>query len=642
MGSDRAYDPDVDVSRFLPVNQQEQGVSEVLTGIRPLAPVYTTDVSSLANTVTLMEQRSGLKPGTIKTQLIPAMNQGKRFAAVIYNEDAVALQAAKHRDVLTYLGVSKRDVPGVIQQLSTKGQGHGIYVLAGRDTSSAALYAHYRDGGSRELWEKGRIEFDSLGPHRRFSKEQKAVVNYPGAGDEAYFPGDLSDTFAPPAVKLTDTPSRPATFEAPDPEFYDTSGPMTKITNWFRPTQEVFKDLQTRTGVPFYNWYRGIEDGRVRVGKLADQPLINISKLSKALTSEERQQVQVLMEARYSSFAKTAEYEKQLSERVKKAATELGKLYEDFAVKAGFKELDVKEFFEKAQVFRKFDGNYRNAQKGLQGIPSLMKFLDRELKTGAIDLSTRELDMQRLANRIIRGIAQEKELMPTWEKVTKEFMAYAENRRIPDIYAQQFITYTQEVLHMPDDLQKALGMSIRQILGKINSKWKLTEEEALDSVSMFSQMNYFSNLAWRPGLIMRNFLQTLQTSYPFLGGRDTMYGWRMGMKWFRSPELQEEMVRRGIDQRGFQPIRESEKLIEGGKSTTKKALQFMYEKGTVGYNRADDFNRVVAYFGQYQHAERAARLYTKGQINWAQFLEKSGADMRDAVGGPFIQELKQR
>src|SRR5262245_20324058 len=176
MGSERAWDPDVDVTHFMPLSHQEQAVTELASGKRPLAVVYTKDARALQDTVTALETNMGVPANTFRVQTLPAMDQGERKAAVLYNYDAIALQAAKNRESLNYLGIMAKEPATILQQLSTKGQGHGIYVLAGRDAESAALYARYRDQGSKELWEKGRIESDSLGPYRRFTREQKQVV----------------------------------------------------------------------------------------------------------------------------------------------------------------------------------------------------------------------------------------------------------------------------------------------------------------------------------------------------------------------------------------------------------------------------------------------------------------------------------
>jgi hypothetical protein len=97
MGSERAWDPDVDVTKYVPLAQQEQGLTEVAQGKRPLTPVYTTDGEALTSTIRQLEKNMGVPENTFRVQFLPAMDDVKRKAAVIYNNDAVAL--ARRRTV---------------------------------------------------------------------------------------------------------------------------------------------------------------------------------------------------------------------------------------------------------------------------------------------------------------------------------------------------------------------------------------------------------------------------------------------------------------------------------------------------------------------------------------------------------------
>lgn len=668
IGSERAFDPDVDVSRYLPVAQQEQGVTDLIQGKRPLVPVYTTDTKALIDTVKSVENAMGVKPGTLKVQLLPAMDDGKRKAATLYNEDLVALQAAKNRPSLNYLGVTAKDPAAILQQLSTKGQGHGIYVLAGRDAESAALYAHYRDNGAKELWEKGRLESDALGPYRRFSKTHKAVVSYPGAGDE-FVPADLSDIQSAPEVNFKpDSGSKPRPVEEmapyepdlsfgqgfprwstkvipgvpskPPGEFTDTSGPISKVFGLrFRPMMEMSKDLQTKTGVPFYDWYRAIEVARNKVEQEVNPILGGVNDLAKQFTREERKQIQLLFESRVGDLPGTADIEKKVSERVKTGATALEQTYNDFFHKHNFSDEDITDFFRIFPSIRKADGDFRTATKGMTKIPKLANLLSKEMNNGTIMLDDRELDFQRIANRVIRSTASERYLQPSWNNVATEFQAFAEAKRIPDDYGHVFGRYMSEVLHMPDPLAKSLAKGTRQIFDRLGMK--MSEIESQDAVQMFTQMSAFANMAWRPSIVLRDMFQTLQTSLPIIGARDTLEGWRFGLRWYKDPKLQEEMVKRGVIQPNaiYQPLQEVSRLFEGS-GVVNKALDTFFNKGTKWNADGHNFSHVVAYWGQYQRALRVGQEYLEKKIDFPTFMEKSRLDMRDAPNGPFVQQIK--
>jgi len=647
MGSERAWDPEVDVNRYVPVQAQEQAFQELVNGKRPLTRVWTTDADALTATVRQLEANLGAKPDTFRIQLLPALDDGKRRAAAIYNYDAVAMAAAKHRDALTYLGVDAKEPSDIIRQLSLRGKGHGLDVVSGRDPYSAALYARWREHGAKELWEKGRVEYDTLGPYRRYSAAAKQAVKYPGAGDEGYKAIDLADSFGPPAVNFSPDASykpRPAEQIAeftprwtpktpPSDRFYDTGGALSYMFNRLRPMMELAKDLQTRTGAPFYEWYRQVEVGREKLTRAIYPYMNQMSELARGLTKQQRKEVQLLLES-----PNDAELVKRVAPRVVETASKVRQVYQDFFYSQNFSVRAVNELFESFPHIRKADGNFRYAMRGRSAIPELAQLLSKDLENGTIMIDGRELDFQRIANRLIRSTGTERIMQPPWKMVKTEMEAWAEAKRIPGDYAAIFHSYLREVLHMPDDLHMSLSRMTKKVVEKLGGR--MTELEAEDMVTMFSQMNYFTNLAWRPGTAAKNLLQVMQTVYPIMGG-DTWAGYRAGMKWWKDLKFQKEMVQRGIVAPDgiYGPMQELARLTEtGGK--VGRSLDVFFNKGTRWHANTDDFNRVVAYWSQYEKGMRAAREYKSGKIDWAQFLERSKADMRDAAGGPFTTELK--
>jgi hypothetical protein len=682
MGSERAYDPDVDASRFVPLEAKEKALEALANGKLPLVPVYTKSEESVKKMLIALEAKLGVKPGTLRAVATPAMDQGEKKAMVVFNESAVALQAAKYRGSLTFLNVTAKTPEEIIVALSKKAKGNGIYVVAGRDGESAAIYAHWREQGNKEFWEKGRVETDLLGSYRRYSKEQKALIHYQGAGDETYIAKDLADSFDPPGVSFTpDSARKPrmaeemAPFEPeaplmkqlteprwsvetvdatlpdgttvkvmsklPPAEFRDPSGIMARIFGQrFRPMLELSKDLQARLGVPFYEWYKGIEYGRERVSTIINPLLAHVRDMAKPLSREERKQVTTLLEERMLRGPKLAEYEEALSPKVKDATTKLHAVYVDFFKTQGFDEKDVDVLFEFFPHLRKFDGDYRQALRGRSGIPRIAQLLSKDLQNGTLMIDDRELDFQRIANRLMRSTVTEKELAPIWGRVEQEMLAFAEARRIPKDTADIFMRYMNEVLHMPDSMQISIARGFQSVTKRLG--FNMSDSDAIVSVGMFTQMNYFTNMAWQPGIAMRNYLQVMQTSLPIIGVSDTMAGWKYGLKWWRDPKIQETMVQRGIVPANslYQPVQEVERLMENVTGAYGKIADTIFNKGTKWHGTADEFNKVVAYHGQYTRAERFGKQYVEGKITWQDWVEKSKADMRDTPNGVFINELK--
>jgi len=667
MGSMRAWDPDVDVNRFLPTSMHEQAIGELVQGRKNLVPVYTKDEGALRGTVAELERQMGVPADTLKVLALPDMDNMGRKAFVLYNKDAVTLSAAKNRDALRFLGVEQRDVDQILQALSRKGKGNGIYVLSGRPAEDAALYTYWRDAGAKELWEQGRIEQDSLGPYRRYTKEAKQRINYPGAGDEPYLNADLGDFVKAPDVSfkpdsgshmpiIEPEPDFAATPPRWDPEhlpaetpFADISGPLAKVTMRFRPMMELSKDLQNRLGAPFYDWWRAINVAAQKVQQVTVPALRHINELALPLGRDARKQVQLLFEARMLGLGDVAAYEKKFGPSVVEAAGKLEKFYNEFFSSEGFSQPEVKTFFSMFPNIRKADGDFRYAARGRSVIPTLGRLFSKDLENGNIPITDREFDFQKIANRLIRGLAEERHLNPTWEKMKTEAEAWVEARRIPADVLDLYVTHLNEVIHMPDALQMSLARATRQVFKSM--KLDVSDTDAQDFVSMMTQMNYFTNLAWKVGVPLRNLLQTMQTSLPIVGAKDWLEGWRYGTAWWKDKAIQEEMVKRGVVRPGtvYAPLQELTGIIERGTEASASPLQqkvgkaadLFFNRGTRWHANTDDFNRVVAYRAQYLRAKRFGEQYISGKIDWPTFLEKSKADMRDVPNGGFITELKK-
>jgi hypothetical protein len=64
-------------------------------------------------------------------------------------------------------------------------------------------------------------------------------------------------------------------------------------------------------------------------------------------------------------------------------------------------------------------------------------------------------------------------------------------------------------------------------------------------------------------------------------------------------------------------------------------------KGVQFYQSADDFNKVASYHAQYFHAEKAARKFISGDMDWPTFIRESKLEFRDVSNGPLMKDVKE-
>src|SRR5690606_22544576 len=125
--------------------------------------------------------------------------------------------------------------------------------------------------------------------------------------------------------------------------------------------------------------------------------------------------------------------------------------------------------------------------------------------------------------QMFRGVATEKYLRPNWNLVASQFQVL--EKEMPGEVKHVFLRYLYETLHYPDALQVGLARTMRQTMGRLEkNKWFAKAGvhggkgwETADLVSTFTGLNYQANLGWNPGSIIRQYMQTLQTTMPIIG-----------------------------------------------------------------------------------------------------------------------------
>jgi hypothetical protein len=169
----------------------------------------------------------------------------------------------------------------------------------------------------------------------------------------------------------------------------------------------------------------------------------------------------------------------------------------------------------------------------------------------------------------------------------------------------------------------------------------------VDLVSMLVGWNYQANLAWNPGAVLRQFMQPMQTVVPDMGLGSTMKAMKKSIGWYKSEELQKYYEARGVVTRDvmherFREIDEAMRRLQPGGTlgAAKDLMDFLRTKGTTAFKKADDFNRIVAYEAQVEHAKKPAADFMAKKIGWVDFVERSKLDRLDAVDGPFTQVIK--
>jgi len=435
----------------------------------------------------------------------------------------------------------------------------------------------------------------------------------------------------------------------------DEQGFMSQAFNSFKVRSELFKELEARTKIPFWKWYDAIESARSDVDLAKSATIKELDEWGRGLRNKnERQQAQMLIEAKYGREG-FPELSEKVNPRVVKAAEELEGVYRRYFENNGVSAADVDEFFRAFPQVRQHDGEFSVYSTHQTAIPKLMTFMSKQFKTGEAGiLDNREYDAWAIGRKIISAHANQTYLMPAWEATSRQAKAYASTGQIPGELFDYFTEYTKEVRHVPDHMQQ----SLTRFVSKVNKQLfggKLPIGDNFDVASSLLGWNYYANMAWNPGIAMRNYLQTVMTTYPLAGEKYLAEGLAFYAKGVRGgkhqgQEIADLMTRRGVLTRDNIPeavyamrdkMRETggDTGLLGGKASD--VANWMIEKGWMFHRSAENLNRTTAYWSMYRRTEDFGQMFMDKKINWEQFVEKSHLDFLDVKGGgPFVEKVK--
>jgi hypothetical protein len=672
MGWYRSFDPDVDSSQFSGVDAQDLAMQELIGGKRPLVHVWTSKPEALTETIRAVEKQAGLPEGTfamsdLSTEKVGfGANGGKPVA--VYNPTAVKQVYNQIRPGLEATGLSADTPAEFVSKLQDLP--NGLDVLKGRDPESALVYSFLRKNRMKDEWELGKLQEDSLGRFRVYDPQMKQALfsRIMGAAkdfdptdhsleDYIHWPEDVEfaphSTFEPgnaepmdlagggSSIPPTDVPS-PGTSLVPPPKRSGEDFPA-----WFLPKlqipNEIFKKIEAASGVPFWTSWRNLQHAKADVEGALASPYTILNQWKNQYTKSEREQAQLLFETRMAG-KDTADFVRgsKTPTRLIKSADELEQAYRTFLGDLGVTDHDMREFFAEFPQLRKNNGDFKTWIGGRQGLPKMFRTLQRDFLSGDIRITDRETDGFVLGRRLMRMMAQEKYMMPTWDKVSAVMEAYAkmETSVPPDLF-KLFETHLNSIRYMPDEHAIAITRSINKMFKTLGME-SVKPEHITDYVSFATGLNYAANMAWRTGLVLRNLLQTVQTTFPVAGPGYTAKAFSYAVKWLKDPKLQEEMIDRGVIPRDAlsQTFGDIQDFIlstkSGNAGLMRKGIVSFLQKGTTLFKYTDDFNRVLAYQAQYMRAMDKGADFLEGKMDFGTFVRRSKLDLQDEKNGPVI------
>jgi len=688
-GPERSTDAVVDGVRFRETSLQESSITEVVGGGSAATIVQSKHGRMLNGTVQALAKKANVG-GSFNAMPIDGVFSDKAHDLkqfVVYEKGAVRARINAHQETLRKMGIDpSQGEEAVMSQLNQFGHGTGLHFLFGnRNPSDALLYAQLRQWNQPELFRRGSLQYDSHGPFRTYTETNRKEIiaalseNPPnpiydpalekrlakaGIGGPVGAPRGIRDVLAsapdeggsgprtpfdslapigagggdlrPPVVELTGAAE----------EEYLSSSRTFRMTDFFRVPMELFKEYQQATGIPFYRWWQSIDHGRTQVIR-ATHPLFNqVHAMARLLPRDERIQVGKLFELRYLDNAAYQRVQGQAPDTVKKAEGLLDSVLRKFITDL---DMDPEKELKELPHFRRM--NMDSVELRPYDSTRPPNPITRKSRSFGenLGLDEREYDFAVTMKRYGRALAHEKYLAQEWTDIDKSLtqLAGVESDHGVKVMIDFFNRHRAEAVHAQDRLGYGMAMGIRNITKRVLGV-ELAHDEAVDVVGTLTGANYFANMAFNMGMTARNYLQTLQTVFPVMGGTDTAFGIRMGLRWRKDPNIRAAMEKRDIVNTNAmleplsniqQALLESPRLA-GYAEGAGKVVDFM-NKGVQFYQSADDFNRVVAYYSQFNAAERAGKQFLDRKISWAEYLVESKAEFRDVDAGELIVQVKQ-
>jgi len=690
-GFERSFDADIDSEVFRPIEFMQSGIHEMMQGQRQLVTVWSKDGGNLTAAVDATAKAMNLDSSMFNILELPGAARGRTQFA-IYNRNSVAQALQRYAPALEHIGAKPTgNVVADLQQLAAKRQGLAFLYGGKRDPMDSLLYTFLRERGEKELWSKAPVDVDNLGPYRTFSQGIRDEVknrnlrstqpqvdpSLPIAGtlgaspdgpvggswkdlkDEVGLPSDFyftpRDADGPPPMAEPEPDFMVPEFHGKEPPppgsggsvtfgggddsgpvvLKDTSSAVSHLWWRFRIPGEHFQAVEKHTGIPMYQWFSALENGRAQVEASTKRVFGELALMGRKLPKEERKRVQLLLETKHSDAEAYQALSRTVSPAVREMTDKVEGMYHSFFEGLEYSREDVSKMLGNFPHVRASGGDYKVWVRGRAGLPKPMVDLANDLNQGVINLDERDLDFTTLARRVFRASANAKHLRPVWDDVDHALKIFSNARGDSTEFTNYFMAFDQyrrEAMHLPDSLAISIDNFVQKSWKAVFGK-ELPKDEAIDLVGTLTSFNYYANMGFQVGMVARNYLQTLQTTYPAIGAKHTADAIRWGLKWRKDIKLQEDMMRRGVVARDafIEPLRDVQRLVveskageKFGKSTAKVMDALDY--GVRWYQSADNFNKVVAWRAQYTKAKEAGDLFLEKKISWSQYMRASGGN----------------
>jgi hypothetical protein len=290
--------------------------------------------------------------------------------------------------------------------------------------------------------------------------------------------------------------------------------------------------------------------------------------------------------------------------------------------------------------------------------------LNPDIKMGTLMMADYEYDGYRIAQAVMRKLGEVEYMLPQWNQIVDEFTAAKKAGIIDDDIAETFMRYARVTRHIPDTTQVAMARQMR-VMDNFLSKASGGLYKGQDNDDMFFGLtqsllgvNYWANMAFNPGIALRNFSQPFMTSYPVIG--EVAMG--KGIAWAaRSQELvgdefgglykgltrKEASYQMGLISQTHTPkqavaMREGMQAMRmGGSPALQSIVRGTSKAGWAMFHSSESYVRMTAFFGAFKNAEKASAKYFKSARDAdarKAWLSDSGVGLMNPTGSPLTQK----
>jgi hypothetical protein len=640
--------------------------------------------TALSAQLTEFEKKLGLTPGTLKA--IDLGTQGDKTQVAIYNDTTVrAIARILGPDLERLLGVNSVDPGAMLRALSAKPA--GLDIFSAPDPESALLYAWAKNTGQRELMLAGQLTKTADRVYRIYPPQIKgqflqstnpAAVNLPAMSiveqngsqraveldDVIRVPDELNlDGVEPGSSPPIMSPHGVSLDEIPDEKAPWKYG----LSAWHMPRMHLFQRLQRDTGVPFYDGWSAISDGRARASAEYGPFRQQLDKMRwKVRDKGDRENVYFLFEALAGGKTDVATaLGKKMSLKHVAVAENLKAEWEKFLVGIGFTPGEMQAFFAEIPAIRKHGGDFRGYTGMRSTFPKIVSFLKMQLdqEMSPIRLDEKATDFYNVSSRLAYIISQEKHVTPVFNEWSTKIAQWGKDLAIPPDIISNFEKYLHNVKNTPDDVYVATARTVSRSITKADEIFRrmtkhipglrgekglgaMTEQESIDVTGMLASIGYAADLAYNPASFIQQFLQLHLAITPALGFKGTKTGIKYAARWMRDPVLQADMKRLNIaGTTSFgQPFAFLDEATQGvGFGAGKAAFGFnkFVEFGGKGLQLGDEVMRVIAYMGKHEVVREAGEKYIAGKMDWETFRKEVKLDLMDWRNGPVEAKIKQ-